>query len=94
VFTGTKDKRFLAFDAKSGAQLWSYTANGGVNAPPITYAIDGKQYVAVAAGGNYQINAPRSDELLVFTLGGGATGNQPTSGASTQQRDTTRIGGR
>jgi glucose dehydrogenase len=94
VFTGTKDKRFLAFDAKSGAQLWSYTANGGVNAPPITYAIDGKQYVAVAAGGNYQINAPRSDELLVFTLGGGATGNQPRSGASTQQRDTTRMGGR
>jgi PQQ-dependent dehydrogenase (methanol/ethanol family) len=94
VFTGTKDKRFLAFDAKSGAQLWSYTANGGVNAPPISYAIDGKQYVAVAAGGNYQINAPRSDELLVFTLGGGATGNQPSSGASTQKRDTTRMGGR
>lgn len=94
VFTGTKDKHFLAFDAKSGAQLWSYTANGGVNAPPISYAIDGKQYVAVAAGGNYQINAPRSDELLVFTLGGGATGNQPSSGASTQKRDTTRMGGR
>jgi PQQ-dependent dehydrogenase (methanol/ethanol family) len=94
AFTGTNDKRFLAFDAKSGAQLWSYTANGGVNAPPISYAIDGKQYVAVAAGGNYQLNSPRSDELLVFTLGGGATGSQPTSGASTQKRDTTRMGGR
>ncbi|HEU4563885.1 MAG TPA: PQQ-binding-like beta-propeller repeat protein [Gemmatimonadaceae bacterium] len=94
VFTGTKDKRFLAFDAKSGRQLWSYTANGGVNAPPITYAVDGKQYVAVAAGGNYQINAPRSDELLVFTVGAG--GSQPASGAAaaTQGRDTTRTGGR
>jgi hypothetical protein len=65
-----------------------------VNAPPISYAIDGKQYVAVAAGGNYQLNSPRSDELLVFTLGGGATGSQPASGAGTQKRDTTRIGGR
>jgi PQQ-dependent dehydrogenase (methanol/ethanol family) len=94
VFTGTKDKRFLAFDAKSGTQLWSYTANGGVNAPPVSYAVDGKQDVAVAAGGNYQINAPRSDELLVFAIGGGAGGNQPTSGVTTQRRDTTKIGGR
>lgn len=68
VFTGTKDKRFLAFDARSGRQLWSYTANAGVNAPPITYAVDGQQFVAVAAGGNYQINAPRGDQVLVFAL--------------------------
>jgi alcohol dehydrogenase (cytochrome c) len=68
VFTGTKDKQFLAFDAKSGRQLWSYVADAGVNAPPITYAIDGRQYVAVAAGGNYQINAPRGDQVLAFTL--------------------------
>lgn len=69
VFTGTKDRQFLAFDAKSGDQLWHYQANGGVNAPPISYAVSGRQYVAVAAGGNFQINATRSDELLVFSLG-------------------------
>lgn len=68
VFTGTKDKRFLAFDARTGRRLWEYRANGGVNAPPVTYALGGRQYVAVAAGGNFQINAPRSDELLVFAL--------------------------
>jgi alcohol dehydrogenase (cytochrome c) len=68
VFTGTKDRQFLAFDAKSGKQLWSYQANGGVNGPPISYAVNGQQYVAVPAGGNYQINAPRSDELLAFAL--------------------------
>lgn len=68
VFTGTKDRQFLAFDAKSGQQLWRYQAAGGVNGPPISYAVNGRQYVAVAAGGNYQINAPRSDELLVFAL--------------------------
>lgn len=85
VFTGTADKQFLAYDAKSGRQLWSYRANGGVNAPPVSYAVDGQQYIAVAAGGNYQINAPRSDELLVFSLAGGG---QPSSG-----RDTARGGG-
>jgi glucose dehydrogenase len=70
VFTGTRDRQFLAFDAKSGKQLWSYRADGGVNAPPISYAAGGRQYVAVAAGGNYQINTPRNDDLLVFALPG------------------------
>jgi alcohol dehydrogenase (cytochrome c) len=79
VFTGTPDKEFLAFDAKSGEQLWTYQANGGVNAPPASYAIDGRQYVAVAAGGNFQINSPRSDELLVFALRDGAAGRQGAS---------------
>ncbi|MFL5494340.1 MAG: pyrroloquinoline quinone-dependent dehydrogenase [Gemmatimonadales bacterium] len=74
VFTGTKDQRFVAFDAKSGRELWSYRAAAGVNAPPITYAVDGQQYVAVAAGGNYQINAPRGDQVLAFALT--ATGAQ------------------
>jgi alcohol dehydrogenase (cytochrome c) len=68
VFTGTKDQQFLAFDAKTGRQLWSFAAAAGVNAPPISYAIDGQQYVAVAAGGNYQINSPRGDQLLAFSL--------------------------
>ncbi len=68
VFLGTKDKRFIAYDARSGRELWTYAANAGVNAPPISYAIDGHQYVAVAAGGNFQINAPRGDEVLAFAL--------------------------
>jgi alcohol dehydrogenase (cytochrome c) len=68
VFTGTKDQRFVAFDARSGRELWSYRAAAGVNAPPIAYAVDGQQYVAVAAGGNYQINALRGDQVLAFAL--------------------------
>jgi alcohol dehydrogenase (cytochrome c) len=68
VFVGTKDRRVLGIDSRSGAILWSYLAPAGVNAPPVTYAVDGRQYVAVAAGGNLQINAPRGDELLVFAL--------------------------
>jgi alcohol dehydrogenase (cytochrome c) len=82
VFTGTANKEFLAFDAKSGRQLWRYMANGGVNAPPMSYAVGGQQYVAVAAGGNFQINSPRSDELLVFSLNGGAAGTTGAAGAA------------
>jgi glucose dehydrogenase len=74
VFTGTADKQVLAFDAKSGKQLWSYRAEGGVNAPPVSYAVNGRQYVAVAAGGNFQINTIRSDDLLVFALPAAASG--------------------
>jgi len=68
VFVGTKDRRFLGIDARTGRILWTYGAPAGVNAPPVTYMVDGRQYVAVAAGGNFQINAPRGDEVLVFAL--------------------------
>jgi alcohol dehydrogenase (cytochrome c) len=68
VFVGTKDRRLLAYDARTGAKLWTYGAPAGVNAPPVSYMIDGRQYIAVAAGGNFQINAPRGDEVLVFSL--------------------------
>jgi glucose dehydrogenase len=50
-----------------------------VNAPPISYAVNGRQYVAVAAGGNFQINAPRGDELLAFALEAGAADTARTA---------------
>lgn len=86
VFTGTKDKRFLAFDARTGRRLWEYQANGGVNAPPVTYAVAGRQYVAVAAGGNFQINAPRSDEFLVFALPSVRSGNPAKASSELSRR--------
>jgi alcohol dehydrogenase (cytochrome c) len=52
VFTGEMDGDFDAFDARTGARLWHYYLGVGVNAPPITYRVNGVQYVAVAAGGN------------------------------------------
>lgn len=68
VFTGTSDKKVLALDAKSGDVLWSAAAPAGVNAPPITYAVNGRQYVAVAATGIQTMNTPRGDALLAFAL--------------------------
>lgn len=68
VFTGEGNGNFDAFDAADGRLLWQYRAAAGVNAPPITYALDGRQYVAVAAGGNSLFGYRTGDELLVFAL--------------------------
>ncbi len=52
VFAGEMNGDFNAFDAHSGRKLWHFNLGAGVQAPPITYRVDGVQYVAVAAGGN------------------------------------------
>ena len=48
--------------------LWRHNAGAGVNAAPMTYSVGGVQYVAVAAGGNFQIGSKTGDDLLVFAL--------------------------
>ena len=50
VFQGTADDKLIAYDARTGAELWSAGTQSGVLAPPITYSIDGEQYVAVVVG--------------------------------------------
>src|ERR1044071_2098099 len=50
VFQGQADGRFIAHDADTGAELWSANLGVGTQAPPITYTVDGKQYVSVLAG--------------------------------------------
>ena len=68
VFTGEGNGWFDAFDAKTGKKLWHFFLGAGVNAPPITYSVNGRQYVAVAAGGNFQINYQRGDAVAIFAL--------------------------
>ncbi|MCY3759623.1 MAG: PQQ-dependent dehydrogenase, methanol/ethanol family [Gemmatimonadetes bacterium] len=50
VFTGDPEGRFLAFDAESGEVLWSFNTGSGHRGSPITYAVDGTQYIAVPSG--------------------------------------------
>ena len=50
VFSGDNDGNFYAVDAKTGARLWNYQTGAAIYAAPITYAIDGKQYVLLGAG--------------------------------------------
>jgi alcohol dehydrogenase (cytochrome c) len=68
VFTGEGNGQFKAYDAETGAVLWKFQAGAGVNAPPASYTVDGKQYVVVAAGGNTQLNYKRGNAVIAFTL--------------------------
>ncbi len=85
VFQGTAGSEFNAYNAATGDKLWSFPAQTGVVAPPITYTVDGEQYVAVLAGwgGAYAITvdgdllkrkAPvrNVSRMLVFKIGGTA----------------------
>src|SRR5213596_2815371 len=67
VFVGEGNGYFDAFDAKTGEVLWRFRCDAGVNAPPISYEVDGVQYLAVAAGGNAIFGYPLGDEIKVFT---------------------------
>ena len=68
VFHGESNGKFVARNAQDGAELWHFNAGAGVNAPPVTYAVDGKQFVAVAAGGHKLFNFPLGDVVVAFSL--------------------------
>jgi alcohol dehydrogenase (cytochrome c) len=68
VFNGEGNGLFRAFDAKTGKKLWEYQCGAGVNAPAVSYTVAGKQYIAVAAGGNTQLDFKRGNSVIVFAL--------------------------
>ncbi len=81
VFVGDFYRHFRAFDAETGKVLWEIPLNGPVTGYPISYAVDGKQYVAVGAGSGTggqrhigqlypELRPPEgSNILMVFALG-------------------------
>ena len=85
LFQGTGDGRFVAYSADTGKVLWAVPVMIGIIAPPITYSVDGEQYVAVMAGyggaGGVTVGDPRTmasgkyendGYVLAFKLGGKA----------------------
>jgi quinohemoprotein ethanol dehydrogenase len=76
VFQGNgAGKELRAYDAKSGKQLWSFPTQTSIFAAPITYELDGEQYVAASVGGASVAQgyyAPGYARMLVFKLGGTA----------------------
>ena len=50
VFTGDAEGNFIALDAASGKPLWHFQMGGAVYAAPMAFAVDGKEYIAIAAG--------------------------------------------
>lgn len=84
VFQGTADGFFRAYDGSSGRELWKFDAGLGINAAPMSYSLDGKQYVSVLVGWGGTTAAMSSvlnvgwkygaqpRRLLTFALGGKA----------------------
>ncbi|MGB8338230.1 MAG: PQQ-binding-like beta-propeller repeat protein, partial [Burkholderiales bacterium] len=64
VFNGEGNGLFKAFDSRSGKKLWEFQCGAGVNAPAVSYTVGGKQYVAVAAGGNTQLDFKRGNSVV------------------------------
>jgi len=80
VFQGTADAHFSAYDASSGEQLWKFFTQTGVVAAPITYSLEGEQYIAVASGwgGSYSLgyggvlptgSTTNKGRIMIFKLG-------------------------
>ena len=73
LFIGQPDGNLLALDANDGSELWRFQTGAAISASPVTYEIDGEQYVAVYSGGTgipYGDSAPRGDRLWAFKVGG------------------------
>jgi alcohol dehydrogenase (cytochrome c) len=69
VFSGTIDGTFTAYDDQDLKPLWSFNAGTAITAPPITYSVNEKQYIAVHVGGgnNWNVgllkNSPELENL-------------------------------
>ncbi len=75
LFIGQPDGNLLALDARDGDELWRFQTGAAISASPISYEIDGEQYIAIYAGGTgipYGNSAPRGDNLWAFKIGGNA----------------------
>ncbi|MBM3837575.1 MAG: pyrroloquinoline quinone-dependent dehydrogenase [Verrucomicrobia bacterium] len=66
----TPDEKIRAFDKYTGKVLWEYKLPAGGYATPSTYQINGKQYVAIAAGGGGKLGTKYGDSILAFALPG------------------------
>lgn len=84
VFQGTADGRIVAYKADTGDVLWSSPTHTGVLAPPISYEIDGEQYISVMVGfgtgfalvAGYFVqpeSIPNRSRILTYKLGGDST---------------------
>ncbi|MGZ8271062.1 MAG: outer membrane protein assembly factor BamB family protein [Methylophilus sp.] len=68
LFVGEGNGHFNAYESKTGQLLWQGSSEYGVNAPPITYSIDGVQYISVVSGGNFLFGFKQGDAILTYKL--------------------------
>ncbi|HEX7978342.1 MAG TPA: pyrroloquinoline quinone-dependent dehydrogenase [Gemmatimonadaceae bacterium] len=72
---GTNDRRFRAFDSRTGAELWVTKLEASAHATPITYRGErsGRQFVVIAAGGGGAFDRDQADVVAAFALPDGGT---------------------
>ncbi|WP_342507871.1 PQQ-binding-like beta-propeller repeat protein [Sporosarcina sp. FSL K6-2383] len=70
VFVGHNDGRLIAFNAKTGEEVWEYKMDAGANAPSVTYEVDGVQYISILAAGNSLAGSKHGDKVYTFKLNG------------------------
>lgn len=68
VFSGEGSGELFAVEATTGEKVWTGLSQAGVNAPPISYEIDGKQYIAVVSGGNKLFGYQSGDIIKAWAL--------------------------
>jgi quinoprotein glucose dehydrogenase len=69
VFTSAAMDLYLrAFDIETGKVLWKYLLPAGGQATPMTYTVNGKQYLVIAAGGHGKLGTKQGDFVLAFAL--------------------------
>jgi len=69
VFTAaTMDSYLRAFDSETGKELWKYELPAGGQATPMTYTLNGKQYLVISAGGHGKMGTKQGDFVVAFTL--------------------------
>ena len=68
LFVGEGNGNFNAYNSQTGELLWQDKSDFGVNAPPISYTINGEQYIAVVSGGNSIFGYKQGDAVLVYKL--------------------------
>ena len=74
VFHGDLRGTFKALDAKTGQVLWQFNTGSGISAAPMTYELDGKQYVAVVSGRTFAIPpffGPIGEKMVAASAEGG-----------------------
>ena len=67
MFLGHYDGTFSAYDAQSLQELWNFNLGTGINAPAVTYSVNGKQYIAVLAGSRQTLNVWQNAPELKHT---------------------------
>lgn len=68
VFSGEGSGEFFALDSNTGKRVWQHNNSAGVNAPPIAYEVSGKQFLAVAVGGNKLFGFKQGQTIKAWAL--------------------------